>query len=179
MELDTRAQTAVTYLFWGDGSNQLKKLNNSLNLDLIPDWSFYVRGCHAHVRYDGGRHIAIRTHADVVDIAAQLQSGLTRAVIKDNIRTKLTSPHRNEEEILENSINLVSSLLLMIHCGTFSYGFSGQTELQWAQGSLRQRVADYFAQPPKHSYEGVKLEKNFTGPNLSWIAGLEMSGRTT
>lgn len=172
-EFDTRAQRAVTYLFWGDGSKQLEKLNSSLDLDLIPYWSFYVEEC-AHALHDGGRHIAIRTHADVVEIAAQLQAGLTRAVIKDNIRTKLTSPHRNEEEILENSINLVSSLLLMIHCGTFSYGFSGRTELQWTQGSLRQHVAHYFSEAPVLNHERVKLEKNFTGPNLSWIAGLEI-----
>lgn len=172
LDNDPRAQQEVTHLFWGDVSKHLKQFN-SLEVNLRLYWKFYVEEC-VHALLDDGRHIAIRTHANVVEIAAQLQAGLSKAEIKDNIRTKLTSQHRNEEEILENSVNLVSSLLLMIHCGTFSYGFSGRTELQWVQGSLRQHVARYFAEPPVLGHERVKLEKNFTGPNLSWIAGLEI-----
>lgn len=167
-----RALREVTYLFWGDGSKHLEQLH-SLNDSPVSYWKFYTEEC-SHALHDGGRHIAIRTHADIVEVAAQLQAGLSRAEIKDQVRTKLTSPHQNEDEILESSVNLVSSLLLMINCGTFSYGFSGRTELQWVQGSLRQHVARYFAEPPVLSHERVKLEKNFTGPNLSRIAGLEI-----
>ncbi|KAI7782623.1 hypothetical protein LA080_013111 [Diaporthe eres] len=167
-----RALSEVTYLFWGDGSKHLEQLH-SLNDSPVSYWKFYTEEC-SHALHDGGRHIAIRTHADIVEIASQLQAGLTRADIKENIRKKLTSSHSNQDEILEKSVNLISSLLLMIHCGTFSYGFSGCTELQWEQGSLRQHVARYFADPPVLSHERVKLEKNFTGPNLSRIAGLEI-----
>lgn len=173
LNIDVQTQSEVLHLFWGDGSKHLAH-PSSRDVNSIPYWEFYNEEC-AYALHDGGRHIAIRTHADVVDIAAQLQADLTRAEIKDVIRrTKLTSPHTNEDEILENSINLVSSLLLMIHCGTFAFGFSGRADLQWMEGSLRQRVAHYFAEPPRLNYERVKLEKNFTGPNLSRIAGLEI-----
>jgi hypothetical protein len=128
----------------------------------------------AHALIDSGRHVAIRTHADIVEIAAQIQAGRTKAEIKYAIRKRLTSQHRDEEEILENSVNLVSSLLLMIHCSHFSYGFSGRTRLQWVQGSLRQNVAHHFAGSPVLSHEKVKLEKYFTAINLSRIAGLEI-----
>ncbi|KAH8777893.1 hypothetical protein F5883DRAFT_544176 [Diaporthe sp. PMI_573] len=165
-------QREVSYLFWGDSSKQLERVH-SLDNNLTPYWNFYVEEC-AHALHDGGRHIAIRTHADVVEIAAHLQAGRARAEVKDIIRKKLTSSHHNEEEILENSVNLVSSLLLMINFSTFSYGFSGRTESQWVQGSLQQHVAHYFAEPPVLSHERVKLEKNFTAVNLYRIAGLEI-----
>lgn len=169
----TRApQREVSYLFWGDSSEQLERVR-SLDGNLTPYWSFYKEAC-THALHDGGRHIAIRTHADVVEIAAQLQAGLTKSEIKDIIRKKLTSQHQDEEEILENSVNLVSSLLLMVHFGTFSYGFSGRKALQWEEGSLRQHVAHYFGAPPVLSHERVKLEKNLTAVNLDRIAGLEI-----
>lgn len=170
LDVHPQAQSEVTYLLWADGSKHLEQVR-SPDGDPTLYWKFYVEEC-AHALHDGGRHIAIRTHADVVEIAAQLQAGLTRAEIKDLVRTKLTSPRSNEEEILENSVNLVSSLLLMVNCGTFSFGFSGRTELRWVQGSLRQHVAHFFAEPPVLCHERVKLEKSFTGPNLSRIAGL-------
>lgn len=173
LDIQTRApQREVLYLFWGDGSKQLERVQ-SLDGNLAPYWNFYVEEC-THALHDRGRHIATRTHADVVEIAAQLQAGRTRAEVKDIIRKKLTSPHHNEEEILENSVNLVSSLLLMITFSTFSYGFSGRTELQWVQGSVQQCVAHYFAAPPVLSHERVKLEKTFTAVNLHRIAGLEI-----
>lgn len=172
LDIESQVQRAITYIFWGEASKHLEKFNTS-NANLNPYWSFYAEEC-AHALHDGGRHIAIRTHADVVEVAGQLETDCTRAEIKNSLRTKLTSSHSNEEEILDNSINLVSSLLLMINCGTFSQGFSGRTELLWARGSLRQHLAQYFAEPPVLSHERVKLEKNFTAPNLSRIAGLEI-----
>ena len=171
-DVHTQAQKQVIYLFWHDGSKKLEQVK-SLDRNVIPYWNFYVEECK-HALHDGGRHIAIRTHEDVVEVAEQLQAGRTRNEIKEIIRKKLSSSHSNEDEILENSVNLVSSLLLMIRCGSFSYGFSGRTELQWVHGSLRQHVAHYFSEPPKLSHEGVKLEKNFTALNLYRIAGLEI-----
>ncbi|KAL1882855.1 hypothetical protein Daus18300_000493 [Diaporthe australafricana] len=172
LDVNRLAQGEVTCKLWGGASIHLKHLN-SLDVNFGPYWNFYVKEC-AYALHNCGRHIAIRTHADVLQVAAQLEADLTRLEIKDSIRTKLTSRHANEEEILENSINLVSSLLIMIHCGTFSYGFSGGTELRWTHGSLRQHLAYYFAEPPVLGHERIKLENNFTAPNLTRIAGLEI-----
>lgn len=172
LSLHARAQREVTYLFWGDASDHVGQTNSS-DSNLTPYWKFYSEECR-HALNDGGRHIAIRTHSDVVRIAAQLQAGQSRSDIKDSIRARLTSPHDNEDEILDNSVDLVSGLLLMTHCGTSPYGFSGRSELRWAQGSLRDHVARYFSVPPVLGHERVKLDKTFTGPNLSRIAGLEI-----
>lgn len=172
LSIHAQAQREVTYLFWSDASDHLGQTNSSES-NLTPYWKFYSEKCR-HALNDGGRHIAIRTHADVVRIATQLQAGQSRSEIKDTIRARLTSPHDNEDEILDNSVDLVSGLLLMIHCGTSPYGFSGRSELRWSHGSLRERVARCFAGPPFLGHGRVKLDKTFTGPNLSRIAGLEI-----
>lgn len=172
-DVNGRAQEEVTCKFWGGASMRPKQLN-SLDVDLAPYWSIYVKEC-AYAPHDCGRDIAIRTHADVVQIAAQLEADFTRLEIMDGIRTKLTSRHINEEEILENSVNLASSLLVMIHCRTSAYGFSGGSELRWTKGSLREHLAHYFSEPPLLSHERVKLERDFTARNLIRIAGLEVT----
>ncbi|ROW01385.1 hypothetical protein VPNG_07618 [Cytospora leucostoma] len=154
----------------GSGSKQRP---NGLDFNLASFWKYYIRECEYAI-HDGGRHIALRTQQDVVEVAAQLEAGLTRTEIKEDLRRKLTSPHDNEDELLEDSINLVSNLLLMMGCGIFSHGFSGRTEIMWTQGSLRQHLVDYFGQPPVLGHERVKREKNFTARNLGRIAGLEI-----
>lgn len=167
---DPQAIQEITELFWGRCSKQGL---NGLNVNLTSFRSYYIRES-TYALHDGGRHIALRTHRDVVEVAAQLDAGLTRDQVKNKLRAKLTSPHDNEDELLENSIDLVSGLLLMIDCGTSSYGFSGRTEMQWRQGSLRQHLADYFGDPPVLGHDSIKLEKNFTARNLGRISGLEI-----
>lgn len=167
---DPQARQEITDLFWDKRSQQRL---SSLDVNLASFWNFYIRECRDAL-HDGGRHIALRTHRDVVEVAAQLDAGLTRDEIKNKLRTKLTSPHDNEDELLENSIDLVSGLLLMIDCGSSSYGFSGRTEMHWSQGPLRQHLADYFGDPPVLGHGSIKLEKNFTARNLGRIAGLEI-----
>lgn len=170
LNTDPQAGQEITDLFWGKGSNQRL---GGLDINLASFWNYFIRECKDAL-HDGGRHIALRTHRDVVEVAAQLQAGLTRDEIKDNLRTKLTTPHDNEDELLENSIDLASGLLLMMACGTSSYGFSGRTEILWRQESLQQYLADYFGVPPVLGHDSVKLEKNFTARNLGRIAGLEI-----
>ncbi|ROW00376.1 hypothetical protein VMCG_07260 [Cytospora schulzeri] len=164
------ARKGIADLFWGKTPKQ--RFNGpDTNLDSF--WNYYIREC-TYALHDSGRHIALRTHQDVVEVAAQLDAGLTREGIKDKVRMMLTASHDNEDELLENSIDLVSGVLLMMDCGTSSYGFSGRTEMIWRQGSLREHLADYFGDPPVLGHDGVKLEKNFTARNLGRIAGLEI-----
>lgn len=147
---------------------------NSVDFDLQSFWTYYNKEC-ARALHNGGRYVALRSHRDVVDCIRKLKSGMLRHDIKEELREKLTALHDNEDEMLDNSIDLAASLLLMISFCSFAYGFSGRSHLRWSHGSLESFVSAYFdpgaAQLAK---ENVKMEKIFTARNLCRIAGLDI-----
>lgn len=144
-----------------------------VNLDLEAYWRYYSQIC-VHALRDQGRWIALRTHRDVIDVARHIKAGATRTEIQDGLRSKLTTAHEKEKELLENSIDLATSLLLMVDCGSLVLGFSGKSSISWTDGSLKQHLSGYFSGNPVLAHTGVKLQKNFTALHLCRIAGLEI-----
>ncbi|KAF2190101.1 hypothetical protein K469DRAFT_23454 [Zopfia rhizophila CBS 207.26] len=144
------------------------------DLDWDSYFTYYTKQCN-HALYDRGRHISSRTHHDVVDIAQQLEDLSSKDVIKQNLRSNLTSPNLpNENELLESSIDLASRLLLMMDIGVVQYGFSGRRQLVWSTGSLRDFLNGYFSQSQVLGHDNVKLERMFTARNLGRIAGIQI-----
>ncbi|KAK8112957.1 hypothetical protein PG984_013483 [Apiospora sp. TS-2023a] len=156
-------RSSVATEFWGKYDNS--RLSN-FNIDLMPFWKHYSRACRQAL-HDGGRHNAVRSHADVIGVVRMLKSGMVREEIRSALRSKLTRNHDNECELLDNAIDLAASLLLMCDFGATSLSFSGRTELRWIQGTLQTFMADYFSEPPILSHEGMKLEKTFLARNMS------------
>ncbi|KAH7179150.1 uncharacterized protein B0J16DRAFT_374231 [Fusarium flagelliforme] len=146
---------------------------NSRDLDLQSFWTYYNKEC-ARALHNGGRYVALRSHRDVVDCIHKLKSGMLRHDIKEHLREKLTAPHDNEDEMLDNSIDLAASLLLMMSFSSFAYGFSGRSHLRWSHGSLESFVSAYFDPGAAQAKENVKMEKIFTAHNLCRIAGLDI-----
>ena len=160
-------------------------------------WAYYTKEC-TNALHNSGRHIASRTHADVASCASQIRLGATREQVKGSLRRKLTAhTHPNEEEMLENAVDLATSLLTMIRFGGYyeMYGFSGWgSRLCWgscengssssgvgdsekgvSSTSLREFLASHFARENNQlGRESVKLERIFKGCNLERVAGLEI-----
>ncbi|KAK0611818.1 hypothetical protein B0T14DRAFT_335878 [Immersiella caudata] len=169
-------KTAIAFHFWGLAPPADCPRLHSCDpdaIDLDKYWVYYSKECD-NALHDGGRHIATRTHADIVDCVSKLKSGMLREDIKSLLRSKLTSPHLNEDEMLDNSIDLSASLLLMTSFGSHTYGFSGQSSVCWSKGSLQYFIRSYFAPEMRLANENVKLEKIFKASNLVRIAGLEI-----
>lgn len=142
-------------------------------LDMAPYWKYYSQKCD-HALRDRGRHVAMRTHGDIIEVTRQVKAGSSRAEIKDTLRFKLTTTHAREDELLETSIDLATSLLLMIDCGSLALGFSGKTEISWTDGCLRLHLEEWFGERPVLAHNGIKLTKNFTALHLCRIAGMEI-----
>ncbi|KAI3330077.1 hypothetical protein F4824DRAFT_515956 [Ustulina deusta] len=168
--IEPHTQAAICHELWGVGySPQL--LGADINLATF--WNYYFK-TSALSLHDGGRHVAVRTHRDVIDVVYLLKAGATRGDIKQKLRSKLKTKHTNEDELLENTIDLAASLAVMCDCGISSHGFSGSTEIQWRHDSLREFLAQYFGDRPILSHEKIKLEKTFKATNFGRIAGLEI-----
>lgn len=168
--IEASIQAEISYQFWG---NAYRRQLPATDINLAAFWNYYCKKSALSL-HDGGRHVAVRTHQDVVDVVYLLQQGVTRTSIKQTLRSKLKMKHANEDELLENSIDLAASLVLMCDCGTSSHGFSGRIEIQWKDSSLGACLAEYFEEKSILAHEKVKLEKTFTAKNISRIAGLEI-----
>ncbi|KAM0380101.1 hypothetical protein ACHAO7_002752 [Fusarium culmorum] len=172
LPLPQLTKTTIAGEYWAS-QHQAQRLN-SVDVDLQSFWTYYNKEC-ARALHNGGRYVALRSHRDVVDCIHKLKSGMLRNDIKEELREKLTAPHDNEEEMLDNSIDLAASLLLMMSFCSFAYGFSGRSHLRWSHGSLESFVAAYFDPGAAHlAKENVKMEKIFTARNLCRIAGLDI-----
>jgi len=174
--LSELTKSVIISHFWGCAANSTtgQRLGspNVGAMDLDVYWAYYTKEC-ANALHDSGRHVATRTHADILDCVAKLRTDMRRDHIKSALRSKLTSHHANEDEMLENSVDLAASLLLIANFGCRSYGFSGQSSVRWTKGSLREFLQRYF-EPERKLGESVKLEKIFKASNLDRIAGLEI-----
>ncbi|KAK4445515.1 hypothetical protein QBC34DRAFT_306576 [Podospora aff. communis PSN243] len=169
-------KAAITSKFWSSSPiTDCQRLHSydADPVDLDKYWIYYAKEC-SNALHDGGRHAATRTHDDIVECISKLKSGMLREDIKSCLRSKLSSPHVNEDEMLDNSIDLSASLLLMTSFGSYTYGFSGQSSVCWNKGTLRDFLRSYFAPEMKLANENVKLEKIFKASNLVRIAGLEI-----
>lgn len=172
LPLPQLTKTMITSEYWAS-QHQAQRLN-SVDVDLQSFWTYYNKEC-VRALHNGGRYVALRSHRDVVDCIHKLKSGMLRHDIKEELREKLTAPHDNEDEMLDNSIDLAASLLLMMSFCSFAYGFSGRSHLRWSHGSLEIFVAAYFDPGTAHlAKENVKMEKIFTARNLCRIAGLDI-----
>lgn len=136
-------------------------------------WAFFVEECRRALD-DGGSHNLARTHQDLIDTVGSLKSGHLQHETQEILRKKLTKIHDNELQLIDNTIYLSASLLLMIDFGQIEYGFSGRRKLEWTSGTLQACVSLGFDRTPSLEHKGIKLERAFNAQSLFRFAGLEM-----
>lgn len=165
----TTALELLAQLWRHDASSKL----DSQELDIEAYFAYHKKQC-SHALHDGGRHISVRTHRNILEIAENLEQGLSRETIKRRLSPKLADPKpANENELLDSSVDLAARLVSMMDIGVLQYGFSGRRELVWNQGSLKDFVNGYFNVPVVLGQD-VKLEKMFNARNLGRIAGINI-----
>ncbi|KAK3985831.1 hypothetical protein QBC44DRAFT_150406 [Cladorrhinum sp. PSN332] len=199
LPLNEATKTTISRALWDHNtipSTTQRLYSSKPHINLNPYFHYYTKQCQ-HALHDGGRHVATRTHADIISCTAMLKSDMSRADIHTSLHSKLTSSHPNASEMISNSIDLSASLLLMTNFGSYSYGFSGKNCLSWGSPpqpqascqpepqpqSLRSFLRTYFTPPPSssssygspHPDNHTKLEKIFKASNLSRIANLSVT----
>jgi hypothetical protein len=137
-------------------------------------FAYYTEQCNLAL-HDGGRHTLVRTHRDIILIAQQLNADTSREKIKGVLGSRLPFPRpKNEDELLDSSIDLSARLLLMMEFGGHQYGFSGHKQLTWSRGPLQGFVKEYLRSSSLLMQERVKLGRIFNARNLGRIAGIEV-----
>jgi hypothetical protein len=137
-------------------------------------FTYYSNQCH-DAMCDRGRHLTVRKHSELLDIAEQLRSHKVKKDVQQYLLSKQRGPTPfNQNEQVNNSIDLTARLLVMMDIGTLPYSFSGRKQVVWEEGSLKDFVHKYLNTPPVLGHDKIKLEKLFNGRNLSRIAGIEI-----
>jgi hypothetical protein len=169
-------------------------LKNLCNLALTPHqfynndsdyeiyFTYYTDQCSLAL-HDGGRHILLRTHRDVIDIASYIKGSLSCESIVQILYSKFPTTSSSNKEVLVNaSIDLTARLLLMMDFGCPEYGFTHQTQIKWMTKSLNETVKEYFSTSSGFSHglhqESVSLERVFSARNLERIAGIQIEWTT-
>ncbi|KAI0404883.1 hypothetical protein F4802DRAFT_597816 [Xylaria palmicola] len=124
---------------------------------------------------DGGRHVSVSTHADVVEIVCSIQRDKERASLHQDVSQQLRRPSPHNTTI-DGSLNLCSRLLLMMSIGEPPLGIDGPNTIRWNDGTLRAFAENYFGlgagarlQPDK-----PQIGKIFTALNLRKIGGMRI-----
>lgn len=162
-------------------------------------FEYYLDQCADALR-DGGKHISVRTHRDILDIASLIKD--PRNTRKDVAR-KLRSPYDDDDDISESSsciapdtpvapkkhyydlhsvdegsiqgsIDLAARLLTMINFGRLDVGVGPRGRLLWMHSSLSHSCKQYFDKKPTLSMKAVQLEKVFNARNLQRFTGMEI-----
>lgn len=143
------------------------------DFDLDAYFVYYSEQCRSAL-IDRGRHVAARTHRDITDIASYIRNGQQREDIKQIITSKLlTCVSLDDDRIAENTIDLATSLLLMMQFRDLPFGISRWRPLKWTHGSLQDFLKSHWESQPMLK-EMVKLESIFNAPNLTRIAGIRI-----
>ncbi|KAJ3467967.1 hypothetical protein MRS44_005531 [Fusarium solani] len=124
---------------------------------------------------DGGRHIRVKAHSDVAEVAQNIITGSTREDLHQKMCDEAPSNHQlSKVDAIDNTINLCASLLLMTEIGQSQIGLSGQTPVRWEGNSLETTLSEHFIPQKALTVDNAKLGKLFTGRNLSRIGGIKI-----
>lgn len=170
-EVSQSLMTFVIERLWGCRQpSQLPHLQE-LSVSFEPYFRYYAQQCDLIGRHAKGEYSSVETHHDVMDLARLLQNPLSRQEVQEKMALFL---RESDEEQHNNSINLVTRLLLMTKFGDVPHECRGDRPIEWDHGTFPEFVHEYFSRVPIRSHEQVKLEKPFKALNLQQIAGIKI-----
>jgi hypothetical protein len=136
------------------------------SVDMASYFGFYSTRCQRFSR-DGGIHICVKYHEELVDIAQQ--------VLQDATRDEVCSRMGGQSRTTDTTIDLCASLVLMAEVGVQKFGFSGCNPLNWSgQQTLRQAVERHFQPVKELQPDNPRLGRLFTARNLAFVGGMKI-----
>ncbi|KAI1326202.1 hypothetical protein F5Y16DRAFT_235353 [Xylariaceae sp. FL0255] len=118
---------------------------------------------------DGGRHVHISTHADVLRIVSSIHQGRDWTSLHADISQDAASA-----KTAEISLNLCCRLILMMNIGEPPQGIEGPRTIRWDQGTLREFTEGHFGAGSGNRLQPdrAQIGKIFTALNPKKIGGM-------
>ncbi|KAF2434056.1 hypothetical protein EJ08DRAFT_646919 [Tothia fuscella] len=143
------------------------------------DWNAYFKYYNSQciqALHNRGQHVGARTHQDLIDVAQDISGSCTRGDLKELLKAKLRTTKSEEQanELVEGSIDLTTRLLIMMDVGVLRLGYSGRPQIAWRDGTLKECIHAYFADPIALGHENTRFEQIFTARNITRIGGIKI-----
>lgn len=132
-----------------------------------PYFQYYSTQCRQFL-LDGGMHVSVSTHNDVVSLANIIRQDRERS---DVLQCHTKAAHTDAANC---SINLCARLLLMVAIGEPPNGLQGPNTIHWDIGTLAVFTERCFGVQHQLSPENAQISKMLTVVNLQKIGGLEI-----
>lgn len=122
-----------------------------------------------------GQYISVRTHDDLLDVVGAIKEGLSCDQIRHRFReTVFKGPESSQDELLNASINLGATILVMIDFSHWTFDLSLPQPRRLTEGTLQDHLKTYFVPSENLNKEKITLESSFNAMNLVRIAGLKI-----
>jgi hypothetical protein len=161
--LCTQAEIAAG--FWGRGTFELAHLG--------PYFQYYAD--QSRIVFQSYKsQFPLKTHGDIVDIAADILSHVPRSAVIERLANKYTALDGATESSLEACVDLTVRLVFMLDVGEFLNAWSGRRKLVWSSGPIQSFMRQLFPSKLPLSHDGLKLGRDFTVCNMVRIAGFKI-----
>jgi hypothetical protein len=143
------------------------------DLDWEPYFCYYQNQCE-HALHEQGKHVLVRTHQHIVDIACKLEQD--REGIKADLKVLFTTEEMlsNGDEILDNTVDLVARLCVMVNIGAFKSTVTQSAKFLWDTPNLKDCLRNCFTTTHEVNDGNIRFEKVFTAFNMQRIANIEI-----
>jgi hypothetical protein len=143
------------------------------DLDWEPYFCYYQNQCE-HALHEQGKHVLVRTHQHIVDIACKLEQD--REGIKADLKVLFTTEDMlsNGDEILDNTVDLVARLCVMVNISAYKSTVDESAKFLWDTPNLKNSLRNCFTTTHELNDGNTRFEKTFTAFNMQRIANIEI-----
>ncbi|KAK5657853.1 hypothetical protein OQA88_2926 [Cercophora sp. LCS_1] len=143
-------------------------------IDLNPYLEYYSTRYLRSAR-EGGTHISIKSHSEIVDIAMEILKDATRTELCTSLGSPPDDVDIDRRTKAEKTVDMCASLLLMAEVGVPEYRFIGASFLSWSgPQTLRQAIGQHFRPEKVLQPDNLRMGKIFTARNLVYIGGIKV-----
>jgi hypothetical protein len=163
---------AILAAFWSDVPDSTR--TKTLDRDQLHTYFDYYNEQWELYLHEGGQHVAVRNHLEMIQIVRALQKDMKRHELTATVGSIVESTMPLEEEISRRSVDLAVRLFMMVKCGDVPNSLTSGSTVYWRNGTLRQFLHKYIGDPPILDSSGLKLSRMFNALNLVRIGGLKI-----
>ncbi|KAK8044407.1 hypothetical protein PG993_004431 [Apiospora rasikravindrae] len=166
--IGTETQRSLICQLWGP----LAPTENDVR-SMQPYFQYYSTQCRQFL-LDGGMHVSVSTHNDIIRLANKFHRNLARGDILHSLSASSQCKAAGSTAAANCAIHLCARLLLMVTIGEPPNGLPGPSTMYWKSGTITDFTESCFGVQHQLNPENAQISKMLTMLNLQKIGGMEI-----